>query len=277
MRTHSVRIRGVDRGGRPLQPTANSAIERFVVEHIDPFARNKYWGGIIGFGVNALVQTAVGGVLFFAIPQPANLTGLIQVVVGIGCGVGFGICYAKMKQAAAESALEGASPDAQALMERVGKTIMQAGWRGQAPTTEEIRKVFGYEAWDALEAACERREQLLEAIRIDSGPAHPSLDAMRPQIREAALSAVIEVWNLATQFLSDRTNSYLLDLARGHLKALEELTRKVEDLKAEAAQLPQPQVANPVIQNVLEALKHDAAARAELATPTEEVDPLENR
>lgn len=257
----------------------DSSLDRFIRERAVHLVGVRWGtqGMFLALMINAVVHTTVGGILTaVALSNPAKgvlPVGVVLLVAGIGCGIGSWFAARKMRSTVkTEPRL---TAEGQRLIIKLASHVGWSNWQGSYWCSQSnfnwgmgkktSSQVMHDASFELLEAAAAQYNRVSGLLQIQGAVLSPTIEKMRPSIREALDETMIAVINqVALLEGSPETASAIRQQVAHDLSILTELGDRIESIRAQQPTLTERLAGGSAILDVLEQLKMDEAARSEL-------------
>ena len=278
------------------EPVETSSVDRFIWDRGSGLLGYGYahdQNGPLGLYIGGVIQTVLGiafGVIGLLGTAPRATTfgviGALEFVVGVDMIVGGLLLQRKLgREIRTEARL---TAEGRKLLTRVfqhvGWTQHQnlhmgwnwGGWGRWGKRTSA--QVLTPESFALLEAGAFEFNRLSGLLKIDGSRIHPTIDRLRASIRAAADEAMIGIWNqVAILEKMPESRSSITRQIESDIGALREMGERVEGLQKSERTLTDRLSGTSAIDSVLDQLRLDESARAELASDEDDSPELWNR
>ncbi|MBV6457354.1 MAG: hypothetical protein HONBIEJF_00462 [Fimbriimonadaceae bacterium] len=255
----------------------DSSLDRFIRDRAAQLIGIRWGsrGAALGLAINALVQSLVGGILLAISSREPELlwVGAGMLALGIGCGIG--ALFAKRKMQEATRPETRLSAEGQRLVIKLASHVGWSSWAGGNGGCSQrfqwsmgrrtCSQVMHESAFELLDAAAAQYNRVSGLVQIQGAYNSPTIDKMRPAIREALNDTMIGVVNqVALLEASPETASAVRIQVIDDIAILAELGDRIETIRAQTPSLTDRLSSSSPILDVIEQLKMDEAARSEL-------------
>lgn len=246
-----------------------------------------YRGGFLALLINSFVQGMLGVVftiLGLTIPgdtsAPFLIIGPIMMAAGAGLGIGaylIGKRYAKLQRPQAKLSADGTRLVIRILSHigwvninsyRFGGMGQPWNWSFSGRRTSE--QVLSSSAFSLLDRCAHEVLRIVGILNSGTPVRDPTLESMKPAIMAAVDDAMVGVLNqVGTMERIPEGGTAIRSQAEADIASLKELADRVESMQAAAPKIVDHLAAPSPIQNVLDQLRQDEAARDELEPDSE--------
>lgn len=277
------------------QPTTSS-VDRFIWDrgagllgYGYAYDQNGPLGLYIGGGVQVALGITFGIAELFGVgraPAVFGAIGAIEFIVGLGMIIGGLLLRRKLnREVRTEARL---TTEGRRLLTRVYQHVgwtqhqnLHAGWNwggwglwGKRTSAQ----VLTPESFALLEAAAFEFNRLSGLLKIDGSRVHPTIDKLRASIRAAADEARIGIWNqVAILEKVPESQASVTRQIEADIAALREMAERVENLQQSERSFTERLGGTSAIDSVLDQLRLDESARAELAAEQDGTRDFFNR
>lgn len=241
-----------------------------------------YRGGFLALGINSLVQGTLGFVftiLGLTLPSsesgPFLVIGPIMLTIGAGLGIAayfLGRKIAKLQKPQAKLSMDGSRLVIRILSHigwanmnsfRYGATTSPWLWSFGGRRTSE--QVLSPAAFNMLDRCAQEVLRILGSLNSGTPIRAQGLESLKPSILAAVDDTMIGILNqVGTMERIPEGGSAIRAQVEADIASLKELADRVESMQAAVPRIVDHLAAPSPIQNVLEQLRQDQAARDEL-------------